>query len=174
MQQILTQLYESPIGELLIGSLDNQVVLCDWAYRKMRPSIDARIQSFFNAEYVDKSSLIQEEVIHQLKQYFLGNRKQFELNLGFAGSEFQVEVWKQLSEIPFGQTTTYLSLSQQLGKPKAIRAVAAANGANAHAILVPCHRVVDAKGDLVGYAGGLTVKRKLLQLEGQSIQLNLF
>ncbi|MBF4983464.1 methylated-DNA--[protein]-cysteine S-methyltransferase [Nonlabens mediterrranea] len=115
-------------------------------------------------------------VIEQLEEYFTKKRKHFNIPLLFTGTDFQKEVWNELLNIPYGQTISYLTLSRKLQKEKAIRAVASANGANAISILVPCHRVIATDGKLTGYAGGLTAKKKLLQLEGalNRGQLDLF
>jgi len=99
----------------------------------------------------------------------------FDIPLRLAGSEFQQKVWQALLQIPFGKTATYLGLSNKLQNPKAIRAVAAANGANAISIMVPCHRIIGSSGELIGYAGGLKAKQQLLELEsGGSGQMDLF
>ena len=92
------------------------------------------------------------------------------------GTEFQKSVWKQLQEIPYGETRSYLKLSQELGNEKAIRAVASANGANGISIIIPCHRIIGSNKELVGYAGGLPGKKKLLELENPNFntQLTLF
>jgi len=102
----------------------------------------------------------------QLDEYFNKERASFELPLVMAGTAFQKRVWDELLEIPFGQTVTYKSLTDKLGDPLAIRAVAGANAANKMAILIPCHRVIGSNGKLVGYAGGLWRKKYLLELEG--------
>ncbi len=174
MSSIICSTYSSPLGELKLGDFCNQLVLCDWTYRKMRTPIDKRIQSFFGAEFEYGESELIQNVIKQLSEYFEGKRKDFEIHIAFCGTPFQVEVWKQLQSIPYGTTSTYLQLSQKLGNEKAIRAVATANGANAHAIIVPCHRIIGSDGSLVGYAGGLSTKKKLLELEAQSKQYKLF
>ena len=93
------------------------------------------------------------------------------------GNDFQKRVWKALQQIPCGETRSYLQLSESLGNPKAIRAVASANGANALSILIPCHRIIGSNGELTGYAGGLNAKKKLLELENPNLknsQLDLF
>ena len=92
------------------------------------------------------------------------------------GTDFQKEVWTELIKIPYGESRTYLELSKQLGNELAIRAVASANGANAISIIVPCHRIIGSDGKLIGYAGGLSAKKKLLELEGalKTNQLSLF
>ncbi len=115
-----------------------------------------------------------EEAVYQLREYFEGTRKDFNLKLKFQGTPFQNSVWKALTDIPYGKTLSYLELSKQLGDPKAIRAVAAANGKNPFWVIVPCHRVVGSDGSLTGYAGGLHRKKWLLDHEQGSQQQTLF
>ncbi len=165
MNKINIQIYKSPVGEMLLGSYDNKLCLADWKYRRMRSTIDKRIQNGLNAEYVEQSSEVIEETIKEMEEYFAGERKVFDISLLMVGTDFQKSVWDGLIKIPYGATASYLELSKNIGKEKAIRAVASANGANAINILIPCHRVIGSNGDLVGYAGGLEVKRKLLEIE---------
>ena len=106
-----------------------------------------------------------EQTITQLIEYFDGVRKNFDIPLLTIGTDFQKSVWDGLIKIPYGTTASYLELSKNIGYEKAVRAVASANGANAISILIPCHRIIGSNGDLVGYAGGLPVKKKLLELE---------
>lgn len=115
-----------------------------------------------------------EDCVHQLNEYFEGNRKNFSLKLNPQGTDFQNRVWKALSTIPYGKTLSYLQLSQQLGDVKAIRAVANANGKNPLWIIVPCHRVIGSDGSLTGYAGGLYRKQWLLEHESPYKQQSLF
>ena len=115
-----------------------------------------------------------EEAVYQLREYFEGTRKDFNLKLKFQGTPFQNSVWKALTDIPYGKTLSYLELSKQLGDPKAIRAVAAANGKNPFWVIVPCHRVVGSDGSLTGYAGGLHRKKWLVDHEQGSQQQTLF
>jgi methylated-DNA-[protein]-cysteine S-methyltransferase len=102
----------------------------------------------------------------QLDEYFAGSRPSFDVRLAARGTEFQRIVWRALGEIPFGRTESYSGLAARIGKPNAVRAVGAANGANPIAIVVPCHRVLGRDGKLTGYAGGLARKEILLRLEG--------
>lgn len=112
--------------------------------------------------------------VFQLSEYFEGQRTQFHLQLNPSGTVFQKKVWQALQRIPFGTTLSYARLAKQLGQPKAVRAVAAANAKNPLYIVVPCHRVVGSNGALVGYAGGLHRKQWLLQHESPVTQTTLF
>jgi methylated-DNA-[protein]-cysteine S-methyltransferase len=104
--------------------------------------------------------------IAQLGEYFAGKRRRFDLPLAPRGTEFQRQVWRALTEIPYGKTVSYGELARRIGKPNGPRAVGLANGANPLPIIVPCHRVIGADGSLTGFGGGLPIKRKLLALEG--------
>lgn len=110
----------------------------------------------------------------ELSEYFDGKRKYFTFKLNPKGTEFQQLVWAELMKIPLGKTVSYFELSQKLGDVKAIRAVAAANGKNPLAIVIPCHRVIGKNGDLVGYAAGIPRKKWLLEFENPSNQISLF
>ncbi len=143
----------------------------------MRDAVDNRIQKGLDAYYEEAQTDPIENAEQQLNEYFDGNRKEFNIPLQMVGSSFQQRVWNELLKIPYGKKVSYLDLTKRLGDQKAIRAVAAANGANALSIIVPCHRIVGSNGELTGYAGGINVKKKLLQLEtGKYIpeQLELF
>ena len=166
MNKISIQYYKSPIGEILLGSYDGKLCLADWRYRKMRSRIDSRIQKALNAQYVEESSEVIEQAIEELEVYFRGEKKTFDTPLLMLGTAFQKSVWNGLIAIPYGTTSSYLNLAKSIGNEKAVRAVASANGANAISIMIPCHRIIGSNGDLVGYAGGLPAKKKLLELEG--------
>ena len=105
----------------------------------------------------------------QLEEYFAGRRRQFDLALDPSGTPFQREVLAELKRIPYGETRTYADIAQAVGRPRAVRAVGAANGRNPLPIVIPCHRVVGSDGSLTGFGGGLDAKRYLLRLEGCSI-----
>jgi len=102
----------------------------------------------------------------QIEEYFAGKRKKFSLPLVMHGTEFQMDVWKALQSIPYGETRSYKDIAIQIGRPKAMRAVGLANNRNPISIIVPCHRVIGHNGKLVGYGGGLPLKKYLLELEG--------
>jgi methylated-DNA-[protein]-cysteine S-methyltransferase len=114
------------------------------------------------------------EAVNQLRDYFDGKRTDFTLKLNPKGTAFQQTVWKELSNIPFGKTISYLDLAKKLGDPKVIRAAASANGKNPLWIVVPCHRVIGTDGSLTGYAGGLWRKKWLLEHENPTNQQRLF
>jgi len=173
MNKISIQYYKNRIGEIILGSYDNKLCIADWKYRKMRTAIDSRIQKGLNSEYVEQSSEVIEETIKQMKEYFSGERKDFDIPLLMVGTEFQKLVWHGLMKIPYGTTSSYLELSKNIGNEKAVRAVASANGANSISIMIPCHRIIGSNGDLVGYAGGLDVKKKLLALESNLFNYTL-
>jgi O-6-methylguanine DNA methyltransferase len=101
----------------------------------------------------------------QLREYFFGTRRQFDLPLDARGTPFHQEVWAEVARVPYGTTTTYGEIARRIGRPKAARAVGGANGANPLPIIIPCHRIIGARGALVGYGAGLAVKAALLQLE---------
>jgi methylated-DNA-[protein]-cysteine S-methyltransferase len=176
MSVIAIQYFQTPVGELVLGSFENQLCLCDWRYRAMREAVDNRIKNGLQARFQVTDNEIIEQTKQQITEYLAGNRKTFDIDLKLVGTDFQQSVWQALSQIPYGKTESYLGLSNALNNPKAIRAVAAANGANAISILIPCHRIIGNNGDLVGYAGGLPAKKKLLTLEGCKLseQLSLF
>ena len=177
MQNLIkTEYYSSPIGELILGSFNDKLCLCDWRYRKMRSSIDSRLKTGMNAIFIEERSNIVTETITQLKNYFKGKKPKFDIPLLLVGTDFQKDVWNALLEIPYGKTNTYIGLAKELNNETAIRAVATANGANAISIIIPCHRIIGNNGGLVGYAGGLEAKMKLLKLENALVgnQLSLF
>ncbi|SDC24332.1 methylated-DNA--[protein]-cysteine S-methyltransferase [Williamwhitmania taraxaci] len=176
MNTISIDYFSTPFGELVLGSFGNALCLCDWRYRKMRSEIDFRIASGLAATYQQGETPIIAQTKAQLADYFAGIAKTFDLPMLLVGSDFQKSVWHALLEVPYGTTETYRGLSKSMNNPKAIRAVASANGANALAIIIPCHRIIGSTGELVGYTGGLPAKRKLLDLEsaGTTHQLSLF
>jgi methylated-DNA-[protein]-cysteine S-methyltransferase len=114
------------------------------------------------------------ETARQLRAYFAGELQRFDLPLDLDGTPFQKRVWKELETIPFGETRSYAAIAEAIGSPLAVRAVGAANGANPAPIVVPCHRVIGSGGKLVGYGGGLELKKRLLALEGIRLNMDLF
>ncbi len=154
----------SPVGELtLIASGDGLAAIL---WENDRPG---RVRLDVVAEDPKHPVLVETE--RQLAEYFAGRRKTFDLTLDFAGTAFQNKVWHALLTIPFGETRSYAQIAKQIGHPKAVRAVGAANGRNPISIVTPCHRVIGSSGRLTGFAGGLDVKAQLLRLEGADATL---
>ncbi len=165
--------FKTPVGELVIGDYEGELCLCDWRYRRMRTAIDKRITQIFGCEYRWMSTPLIESTMQQLTEYFEGIRTVFDLPLLMAGTDFQKEVWRHLMEVKYGTTSSYLELAKMMNRDSAVRAVASANGANAISIIIPCHRIIGSNGELVGYAGGLDAKKKLLAIENKNKQLSL-
>ena len=165
MDQINIGYYKKHGVELVIGSYDNKLCLLDFRYRKLRQSVDNRLQKGLKAEFREYEDEIIKQTKQQLDEYFLMERKEFTIPLLFIGSEFQKKVWNALLKIPYGQTRSYKEQAKIVGDEKAVRAVANANGANAIGIIVPCHRIIGSDGKLTEYGGGLPLKKKLLELE---------
>ena len=118
---------------------------------------------------VERNDPVLDATAGQLLEYFDGLRRVFDLPVAHTGTEFQRRVWQALSSIPYGELRSYRDIAQQLGNPKAVRAVGTANGSNPVPIVVPCHRVIGSDGSLAGYAGGIELKRRLLVLEGVDV-----
>ncbi len=158
------KIIKSPVGELKLVAKGHRLTAILWENDKPnRVKLGDMIED--NAEPV----LVETE--RQLNEYFSGKRNQFELELDFAGTPFQKQVWNALLTIPFGETRSYGQIALQLGNPKAVRAVGAANGKNPISIVAPCHRVIGASGSLTGFAGGIETKAQLLELESRNKSL---
>ncbi|WP_085637635.1 MULTISPECIES: methylated-DNA--[protein]-cysteine S-methyltransferase [unclassified Pseudomonas] len=149
----------SPVGELKLVANGQRLAAILW--ENDRPD---RVRLGPMVEAPDNPVLL--KTAQQLQEYFAGTRNRFELELDFAGTDFQKRVWTALLTIPFGETRTYSQIAEQIGHPSAVRAVGAANGRNPISIVAPCHRVIGASGKLTGFAGGLEAKERLLKLEG--------
>lgn len=149
---------ESPIGKLKLVASDKGLVAILWENDNPR-----RVRLSELVENNQHPVLVETE--RQLAQYFAGKRTAFSIALDMRGTRFQKDVWEALLAIPFGETRSYGQLANQLGKPRATRAVGAANGRNPLSIIVPCHRVIGSSGKLTGFAGGLDAKAHLLSIE---------
>ncbi len=145
-------IYETTIGRLQIFA-DSEYITGISFFEKKIPNA------------IEKETFLIKKMRSELEEYFNGKRKSFEVPIKPSGTSFQQTVWKALLEIPYGKTCSYKQIAEIIGKPTACRAVGMANNRNPIPIIIPCHRVVGANGDLTGYAGGLDVKRKLLQIE---------
>ncbi len=153
--------FETPIGELLLAGDDDGLVMIGFPQGSMRR--DPEPDWIYNEKPLASAC-------QQLGEYFSGKRKSFDLPLQFDGTEFQVSVLKALQDIPYGETVSYGEIARRIGKPKAVRAVGAANGRNPLPIVLPCHRVIGSSGDLTGFGGGLDTKEALLRLEAEHTQ----
>jgi methylated-DNA-[protein]-cysteine S-methyltransferase len=143
--------YRIPIGEIWIVENDNYIV-------KIKYKIDFQGMEKKETELMKKTYL-------QLTEYFTGKRKNFDIPIKLTGTTFQKQVWAALQTIPYGEIWSYKRLAEAVSSPKGYRAVGMANNRNPISIIVPCHRVVGINGDLVGYAGGIDKKKKLLDIE---------
>lgn len=165
MEPIIISPYQSPCGEITLGSFADRLCLCDWNMEKRRTTIDQRLQNALGTTYQTGTSDVTDRAAAYLDEYFARRRKTFDIPLLMVGTDFQKSVWRLLLDIPYGELISYGELARRLGNPKAVRAVAAANGANPISILVPCHRVIGSDRKLTGYGGGLDAKKFLLELE---------
>lgn len=153
---------ESPIGPLLLAGEKRGLRYVSFAASR-RPQKPQR-------DWIEHRKPFA-ETIRQLTAYFAGKLKEFDLPLILDGTEFQILVWEHLRKIPYGETVSYGELARRIGRADAVRAVGAANGSNPIPIIVPCHRVIGSNGDLTGFGGGLSIKRKLLALESRQRSL---
>ncbi len=163
---ITVQPYTSPCGRLLLGSFNDKLCLCDWQVEKHRERVNERLKRILRADFKEGVSELTARAARQLDEYFTGKRRTFDIPLLFTGTDFQQKVWNELLHIPFGTTVSYGEMARRIDMPKAVRAVANANGANSISIFAPCHRVIGSDHSLTGYGGGLDTKQKLLELEG--------
>jgi len=152
---------DTPIGELLLAGEDGALSMIGFPKGSMRREPEA--DWIFNETQMSDAR-------QQLREYFSGERRDFDLPLKLSGTEFQVSVLEALQGIPYGETTSYGEIAKRIGRPKAVRAVGAANGRNPIPIVVPCHRVIVSTGDLTGFGGGLDTKEALLRLEAEHTQ----
>jgi methylated-DNA-[protein]-cysteine S-methyltransferase len=149
------QLLDTPVGRLRLLSSGSHLVAIEFANQHSDTENDSC-----------RADEVLERTARQLQEYFAGRRKTFDLPLAPRGTAFQRAVWTALSAIPWGEVCSYADIARAIDRPKAVRAVGAANGRNPLPIVVPCHRVIGSNGSLTGFAGGLDRKRKLLELEG--------
>lgn len=160
--------FDSPVGQLRLVENDGFIKeISKWDVPAARLNSEGKViktsETFTDA--VTEKTPVLAEAERQLKEYFAGVRKNFELPLKPEGTAFFQSVWKELQEIPYGETRTYGEIAKSIGKPTAARAVGMANHHNPIMIVIPCHRVIGANGELIGYAGGLDTKKRLLNLE---------
>lgn len=162
---ILTRSIDSPIGELILGATNLGLCILEFADRRSLTTEMATLQKLLCCTVVPGNNQYLDQIVDELKQYFNGELTKFSTPLERRGTPFQMAVWDGLLEIPYGKTISYGSLAERVGRPGAQRAVGRANGDNRIAIVIPCHRVVQADGGLRGYGGGVWRKHYLLELE---------
>jgi AraC family transcriptional regulator, regulatory protein of adaptative response / methylated-DNA-[protein]-cysteine methyltransferase len=165
MRKITTTTFKTPVGEMIAGAVDEGLCFFDFRHRRMIENIFSRVKTNFDAALSEGEHPHFLLLKEQLKDYFEGQRKEFQLPLLFSGTPFQKKVWEELLRIPYGNIRSYKQQALAMGDVKAIRAVAKANGENCFAIIVPCHRVIAENGNLTGYAGGIDKKKWLLNFE---------
>jgi AraC family transcriptional regulator of adaptative response/methylated-DNA-[protein]-cysteine methyltransferase len=156
---------ETPIGTMIACADENGICLLEFSDRKALPTELKDISKHFNANIMQGENKHFQLLEKELSEYFDEKRKNFTVPLSPVGTDFQKNVWKVLQTIPYGMTRSYQEQAELLGNPKAVRAVANANGSNKISIIIPCHRVIGSDGKLTGYGGGIWRKQKLLELE---------
>lgn len=170
MEVFQSTIFESAIGPLFLAASDQGLVALEFDARvtgqqTIRPNPrDLRAES--KAVRFEEAAAAMQDYARELEEYFAGGRRQFSFVLDLRGTDFQIDCWRALLKIPYGETRTYANVARAIGKPQAFRAVGMANNRNPIAIVVPCHRVIASDGTLCGYGGGLDIKRRLLELEG--------
>ncbi len=164
MDRLATTTYESPLGRLRIAATEKGVVRIALPRAAGRGFAGWLERELPCAEALDWLPPL-DKVCRELDDYFAGERRDFQVPLDLRGTDFQLDVWRALCEVPFGETLSYGEIARSIKRPRAARPVGAASGANPLPIIVPCHRVIASGGKLGGYSGGLDSKRKLLALE---------
>ena len=164
-EPLFIQEIETPLGRMVAGATTGHVVLLEFADHPLGPAEMARLEERLNCIHTSGDSPVLASLANQLREFFAGERREFDVELRAPGTEFQERVWAALRAIPCGVTRSYGEIAAAIGQPTAFRAVAAANHDNRIAILIPCHRVIGADGTLTGYGGGLWRKERLLELE---------
>jgi len=154
--------FQSPVGPLLLAGSRDELNYVSFSCGSHAVAVEP--------SWIEDGSLFC-DAIRQLGEYFAGERKIFSLALSPEGTDFQRAVWSALRKIPYGETISYKQLAERIGKPKAVRAVGASNGANPIPIIIPCHRVIGNDGSLTGFGGGLPLKKRLLELESRQLVL---
>ena len=169
MSMIFTTTIESPLGALFAGAVEQGICMLEFSDPQRLEGQLAEVRRVFNGPLLPGASPHLEQLRTELGEYFAGQRRVFSLALVYPGTDFQRQVWEALLHIPYGDTRSYEQIAQQIGSPKAVRAVGTTNGRNRVAIVIPCHRVVNKDGKLGGYGGGLWRKQWLLDLEQRTV-----
>lgn len=162
---IMIHRFTTPLGPMFVCATERGVCLLEFTDRLMLETEFCDLQRLLKARIMSGKNSHNRQAEKEISEYFSGTRQQFDLMLDTPGSDFQRSVWQGLRTVPYGQTSTYQALSGQIGKPNAVRAVAAANGANRIAIVIPCHRIISKDGAMTGYGGGIARKEWLIEHE---------
>jgi len=163
--KIVFRYLNSPLGEMIVGATDKGVCFLVWHDRGGVERIKQRVEKRYRIPLVKGHNQHLDQLEKELSDYFDEKLKKFRVKIDVTGTPFEKKVWEQLLQIPYGETRSYYQIANRLGKPGAQRAVGRANGANYLSIIIPCHRVIEANGNLRGYGGKLWRKKYLLELE---------
>lgn len=167
---LFTTEYTSPCGKLILGECNGLLVLCDWT---CNPHLQRNVKAVLShlateqerGQEIKHRSPVLQQAVRMLDLYFSGKLQEFKLPVCPIGTPFQQQVWKSLLQIPYGHTASYQDIALKMRKPKGVRAIAQAIGANRLSLFIPCHRIIGSNGTLTGYAGGTDTKKYLLDLE---------
>lgn len=170
---ILINRLTTPLGPMFVAASSEGICLLEFVDRKRLESELTDIQRLFKQRIIAGENVHIKQLKKELLEYFEGTRKTFDVAIHKAGTDFQQSVWEELEHIPYGKTMSYRDVAHKIQKPKAVRAVGAANGANRISILLPCHRVVGSNGQLTGYGGGIERKKWLLDFERSHVETGL-
>lgn len=164
-RKIVLRNLNSPLGEMIAGATEKGVCFLEWHDRGGIERIKQRVERRYKMPLVEGNNRHLDQLEEELSDYFAGRLKKFAAAIDVTGTPFERKTWEQLLQIPYGETRSYGQIAKQLGNPGAQRAVGRANGANYLSIVIPCHRVIEANGNLRGYGGKLWRKKYLLELE---------
>ncbi len=168
MEVLCTTRFESPIGSLRVASSDKGLAYIELPYQSGRGFEGWKKTHARDAKVVDRRAA-HDDMIDQILEFTRGERREFTMDLDLRATEFQLAVYKCVAKIGYGETLSYSDVANEIGRPKAVRAVGAANGANPIPLVIPCHRVIARGGALQGYAGGLDLKARLLAMESAEL-----
>lgn len=163
----------TPLGPMLICATAKGVCLLEFEDKRLLEKEFEDLKKILNADIISGENEHSKQAKQEIKEYFEGKRKTFDVSLEILGTDFQVSVWKSLQNIDYGTTTTYQKQAEKINNPKAIRAVASANGNNRISIILPCHRVIGKNGQMTGYSGGIERKKWLITHESNAVNPQL-
>lgn len=167
---LISHTYSTPLGEMLAVFSENGLCLLEFVGQERLDRELQQVQAARGGVLRAGKNALTARLGRQLRDYFAGQRRDFDVPLDLVGTDFQQSVWRSLLQIPYGETWSYAQQAERVGRPTAVRAVANANGSNKISIVVPCHRVIGSNGKLTGYGGGLARKEGLLALEARAGQ----